>query len=236
MLPAGLFGGGQRVGQRPLQLPGGVEVVGDLERALRRVTFEGQGRGPVQQGPFLATEPFEERLPQLVVEERAPTGALLDPEDPPAAGLLQARAGFEPVAGQVDGQREVELLAQDRTHRAELQSRRREQFQPADEEQRRPAGRRHVGQRDGVDLPAGSGRLEGVRLDQAAQDGGGHEGAALRQPRHDGQGVGGEWAGHRLAQGADLRRAEGTEGDGGGAGRPQRMVGGHLLGTEGGHD
>ena len=75
------------------------------------------------------------------------------------------------------------------------------------------------------------------RLDQAAQDGGRHERAALRQVAHQLDGLVGEGAGHRLARGC-ARRPAGTAGRTTRSVRamaPQRVVGRTSSRAEGGH-
>ena len=130
-----------------------------------------------------------------------------------SASPAAAAARFLPA--QLDGQVEVELLAEHRAHREQVEGGRGEQLEPAQEEQRRPAGRLDVGQALPVDLPPALGVDEGAGLHQAAQDGRGHERAALGQERHRVEGLGGQGAGHRLGQAADVVEPEGGQRHGG---------------------
>ena len=187
-------------------------------------------------------EAGEQGLPQLVVEEAGPPGGLVDPHDRPAAGLGQAGRGLGRVLpAQLGGQVEVELLAQDGPHRQQLHRRRCQQLQPAGEEERRLAGRLHVGQALVVDHPPPGTRPvrgldEGAALHQSPEDGRSHERAAFGQGGHRPDGVLGERARHRLGQAAQAARLQRGQGDGGdGVERAQEVVGRHLLGAEGGH-
>ena len=71
VLRAGPVGGGQGVGEGAAGVAGGVEVVGQLEDPVGRLRLEGQGRGPVQGPAVDVAELAEQRLAQLVVDERA---------------------------------------------------------------------------------------------------------------------------------------------------------------------
>jgi hypothetical protein len=231
---AGPVGGGQRVGQGPGRVAGGVEVVGQLEDAVPPVGLERQRGLAVQSAAVVGGELVQQRLPYLVVDEGAVPAP--GPQDVATSGLGHDGARLLGcLAAQGGGHGRVELLAQQRPHRQQPPGRRRQQLQAPGQEGGRVATGLDVGHGFGLDLPAGRLLDQGSCLDQAAEHGGGHERVAGGQPGHDLDGLVGEGAGHRHQDPAHVVVAQGRQDHVGRGTEPaQGVVGRGLLGPEGG--
>ena len=155
--------------------------------------------------PFGGLQPVEQVLAELVVGERAAALGLTHPEDAPAPGIVErgGHPGGLP-ADECDRKIEIELLAEDRADLEEAQRLRREEVEPARQDECGVARSLHVGHGARVDLPALGGVAERSRLDHAAEDGGRHERAPVGELHHGGDGLGGHGPGHRLAQSLDV--------------------------------
>ncbi len=113
MLGARLFGGRQRVGQRRAALAGGVEMVGQVEDAIRGVFLQQDGDAVVEHAPILVGKPIEQGDANLVVDESATRAVGPDPDEMALPGAVECRDGLDGLlAGQLGGEGQVEFLAQ----------------------------------------------------------------------------------------------------------------------------
>ena len=99
---ARLISCGKRIRKRATTLTGRIEVIRQVEGAIRVKRLDSLGGDAVQSAPLPLRQPLQQCLAQLVVNEEVPGSFRIPPEDMPALRLPKTG---EELAGGLAGER-----------------------------------------------------------------------------------------------------------------------------------